>query len=345
LGALTVNDAVGYDTYYTAGSSAPLAPLNQSSPSISRDSPASISDASTTIAAPCQPYSSSTYAIPSTYDSYNGVYATPPTNNNYGEGGQREESPRDEIRETKSRKGKGAELRTSNSPSTRIQSRRYIKGTPHLGDVEKLDKSYRIRNTDHKRFFRQGRVFQILWTDINAETSQELNELLQSENVMTTRFGESVYTKIGRFIVVQQQERVCTCLPVTTYDGRGPTKPGIRLGDHGFIYSNRVPDTHKGIDKEPLNVRLIKGSEKVPTNSLVNYGAAYTVEMNVKVKDVGELDSASRRLLHSYWNDAENKLENNISRRGEDSLYVPESSRSYEQYKVNGEFPHESHIS
>jgi len=52
-----------------------------------------------------------------------------------------------------------------------------------------------------------------------------------------------------------------------------------------------------------LKVNLSKGAKPL-SPSFVNYGKAYTVETNVKVKDVGELDSASRKLLRQYWNDS-----------------------------------------
>jgi hypothetical protein len=174
---------------------------------------------------------------------------------------------------------------------------RYIKGTPD--ETVQVDASFRVRNFDYKNFFRPGRVFSTLWTDPYA------NLLVSTSNVDAADMINKdikVHSKTRRFVVVRFGDRCCQCLPVKTFAGRGPTKKGINLNEHGLIYSSdKRPASIEGISKSPLKVRLSRGAEKLVNPSFVNYGRVYTVETNVKVKDVGDLDSDSKRLLRSYY--------------------------------------------
>jgi hypothetical protein len=171
------------------------------------------------------------------------------------------------------------------------------------GNTEELDPSYKVRNYDYEKFFRPGRVFSTLWTDAFASSTND-SENQVSTNVTYVIYGQRVHSKIRRFVVVRQAKdlKSCTCIAVTTYNGQGVKKRGINLNEHGLIYSSgKAPRGAKGIDKEPLRVHLSKDGEELTNPSLVNYGRVYTVECNVKVKDVGDLDSASRKPLRQYF--------------------------------------------
>ena len=199
-------------------------------------------------------------------------------------------------------KGKGISSDPPQQYSSQPRDPRHVAGT--TGDTERFDKNYRVRNTDYKKFFSPGRVFSTLWTDaFSVQTNDSENK--QWASVTYVVFGQQVHSKIRRFVVVKQEDLYCTCLPVTTYDGRGYTKRGIKIEDHGLIYSSKdAPPRVKGMDKESLRVVLSPKAEKIVNPSYINYGRAYTVETNVKVRDVGELDSSSRRRLVKYYNKA-----------------------------------------
>ncbi len=194
----------------------------------------------------------------------------------------------------------------TSGPQATTQTSRLIKGTP--GEKETLDPSYIVRNRDWERFFRTGRVFSTLWTDSFSDSTNpqpqndsENNQFMSS--VSYVRFNQRVHSKIRRFVVVRLVDMCCTCLPVTTYQGRGHRKKGINLDDHGLIHSSdKQPDSIKGITKRPLKVRLSKGADKLINPSYINYGRVYTVQASVKVKDVGELDLESQKLLRRYYN-------------------------------------------
>jgi hypothetical protein len=199
---------------------------------------------------------------------------------------------------------KGKERDQSTYQTPRTQEKRHIYGTK--GDTETLDDSYKVRNFDYQKFFRPGRVFSTLWTDPYSGTTNtndsENNQFMSS--VTYVIYKQKVHSKIRRFVVVRLRDRCCQCLPVTTYDGRGYRKKGINLDEHGLIYSSdKKPSSVQGITKAPLKVKLSRGAEKLVNPSYINYGRVYTVETNVKVKDVGDLDTDSRRLLRRYFNE------------------------------------------
>jgi hypothetical protein len=182
---------------------------------------------------------------------------------------------------------------------SRSQSR-YI--GPTAGEIEQLDRSYRMRNTDWKKFFECGRVFKTLWTDFAGPSGENNSEddQFMSKAKFKVAHGEYVYSKVRRFIVISRHDHSCQCLPVTTYDGKGYRKRNIKLAEHGLIYSgNQPPKTVPGIVMEALRMKeTIDGDLDI---SYINYGRAYCVDTNVKVKEVGMLDGPSRRLLRKYY--------------------------------------------
>ncbi|KAH7416800.1 hypothetical protein BKA64DRAFT_277669 [Cadophora sp. MPI-SDFR-AT-0126] len=196
--------------------------------------------------------------------------------------------------------GKGKAVDRFPDQQLSSQPPRQVLGTP--GKSETLDPSYKIRNRDYKEFFRPGRVFQTLWTDPWTSTTNEGNQTFESR-ISVVAFNQKVHSKVRRFVVVRQGDRFCTCLPVTSYDGRGLRKKGIHFQEHGFIYSHDAPSYVAGITKDPLRVLLSDDSTRLGDKSLVNYAKPYTVETNVKVKNVGQLDEKSRRRMKQYFYD------------------------------------------
>jgi hypothetical protein len=178
-----------------------------------------------------------------------------------------------------------------------VSNSRNVRGTPHLGDSEKLDKSYQIRKHDYKKFFRIGRVFATLWTEGVGQNFFDKDQTFISEVI----YRERVHSKIRRFVVVREGDRSVTCLPVTSYEGDGHRKRGIRLEDHGFIHSKHPPRRVDDMLPKSLKVVLSRGAAHIKDPSLVNYGKVYTVEANVKVKDIGDLDDDSKALLVRYF--------------------------------------------
>jgi hypothetical protein len=148
------------------------------------------------------------------------------------------------------------------------------------------------------KFFRVGKVFMTLWHGPLGSSANEHGSLV-SEVV----FGEKVYSKVRRFIVVRQDadRRSATCLPITSYGGNGQGKSGIKREEHGFIYSKREPRKVSGMCSKALKVILSPNCQHLTDPSLVHYGKVHTVEGNWKVKDIGNLDDESIKTLSHYW--------------------------------------------
>lgn len=131
---------------------------------------------------------------------------------------------------------------------------------------ETIDPSYQVRNNDWKDFFRIGRVFSTLWTDSLGNNASKIDPTFVSE----VKYGERVYSKIRRFIVVREGDRAVSCLPVTSYASAGIRKSGIRLNEHGFIYSRNKPRKVDEMCSRPLKLNLGRGAAHLKDPSLVN---------------------------------------------------------------------------
>jgi hypothetical protein len=158
-----------------------------------------------------------------------------------------------------------------------------------------LDGSYKVRKKDYKKFFRVGRVFSTVWSEGVSGITDTL-----SRTTYLAAYGERVHSVLRRFVVVRQHDRFCTCLPVSSYRPNGKIPS---LGDYGIISSQKPPRAVEGITKKPVHVHLAKGVGPL-WDTLVNYARIYTVEMNVKVKDVGDLDPESKRVLGLNFREA-----------------------------------------
>ncbi|KAH6711970.1 hypothetical protein BKA61DRAFT_675769 [Leptodontidium sp. MPI-SDFR-AT-0119] len=200
-------------------------------------------------------------------------------------------------------KGKGVERQWPRDVATEDIPERIVRGTP--GRYEALDRSYAKRTFDYKKFFRPGRVFSTLWTESYDDGTQSEND--QFPSTVTYQVSKQrVFSKIRRFVVVHQAERIYTCLPVTSYNVKGSKKKGINLNNHGLIYSSKEPPPHvEGITKAPLRIIRAKRADKITNPTYINYGRVYTVETNVKVRDVGVLDSESLRLLRTFYREVQ----------------------------------------
>jgi hypothetical protein len=163
---------------------------------------------------------------------------------------------------------------------------------------EQLDSSFKTRKSDYKKFFALGRVFKTLWTEPYAGGNNHSQS--SDRSVSDVSYGEKVFSKIRRFVVIRYVDRYCICLPVTTYDGRGLKKRGINLSDHGLIYTGQEPESPPGITLRPVKL-LPSTSERMADPSYVNYARCYSIETNIKVKDGGRLSDESCRLLYENY--------------------------------------------
>jgi hypothetical protein len=88
--------------------------------------------------------------------------------------------------------------------------------------------------------------------------------------VSEVKYGERVYSKIRRFIVVREGDRSVSCLPVTSYANEGIRKSGILPNEHGFIYSKNKPKRVEEMCSKPLKLNIAQGAAHLKDPSLVN---------------------------------------------------------------------------
>jgi hypothetical protein len=71
---------------------------------------------------------------------------------------------------------------------------------------------------ESKHFFKQGRVFAMLWTETTGEThryrsfkgtenSMKTTERYPNEAIQSGRFGQDVYSQIRRFVIVKNRRQ------------------------------------------------------------------------------------------------------------------------------------------
>ena len=189
----------------------------------------------------------------------------------------------------------------SDADSSTYKKDRRVRGTK--GDSEQLDSSYKVRKKDYKKFFVVGKVFSTLWTEpFEGARNDQTQEFVTFTS--PGQYDSVLMSRIRRFVVVKASNRACTCLPVTSYQGLGVNKDRLNLNEHGVIYSHKRPQPVAGMNKPPLKIKLLKRNAPFRDSSLINYGRVYTVETNVKVKEIGDLDSQSRRNLLANFNSA-----------------------------------------
>ena len=188
-----------------------------------------------------------------------------------------------------------------------IRGYRYLV-SPDENQTETLFKSYQKRSQP-KRFFTVGKVFLVLWVEPKGEsliTNFEPGETLG-------RFGEKVFSKVRRFIVIRQGDTYCTCLPIVSYGNRGVGKPGVKKSEHSIVYTGKAPPQQLPTEApkrgeegmRPLAVRIDVDdlSEKLEIASRLDYGKVYTIQHNIKVKSFGKVHPKSMNaLVHQFGN-------------------------------------------
>lgn len=95
------------------------------------------------------------------------------------------------------------------------------------------------------------------------------------------------------------------CLPIHTYGGRGTLEDGVHFEEHAIIYTSSDPPLlleAEQISEKFASVRVIPRSprEKLDKSSRVNYTKLYTIDYDIKMQVVGQIDKYHmRRFLNN----------------------------------------------
>ncbi|OQN96407.1 hypothetical protein B0A48_17659 [Cryoendolithus antarcticus] len=95
--------------------------------------------------------------------------------------------------------------------------------------------------------------------------------------------------------------------PIVTYTSAKALAPGYLASEHGIIYSGeRAPDrAHRLPDLLPqaVKVQLDDPSARLDAQTLVDYSAVHTIDHDLKVKSLGQIDDDSTAALLKQWKD------------------------------------------
>jgi ankyrin repeat protein len=169
-------------------------------------------------------------------------------------------------------------------------------------DLSLLDSAYKVRDHPHK-FFQFGKVFYVLW----SEPAGSGNHGEPGKDMWTVAYGERVHTKVRRFVVVRPGTRSCVCLAISTHAGMGLSHPGVEAQEHAIIYTGReIPSlqAHEllATGEMPTFLPAIRVDPDIPSQQLdptsrIDFGKAYTIRHDVKVKPFGVVNRISMAAL------------------------------------------------
>ncbi|CAG8972380.1 hypothetical protein HYALB_00007133 [Hymenoscyphus albidus] len=141
----------------------------------------------------------------------------------------------------------------------------------------------------HSKNFKPGQVFKVLWSEPMGSTASGQTEVTNFEEYDTR--GQTVSTKIRRFIVIRSGRGHSQCVPILTYGFRGLTKPGVQVDEHAIIYTE-YPESVDGesvIAKNAIRMVPKTPQDKLNYASRINYAKIYTIEHNIPVRFIGHI--------------------------------------------------------
>ncbi|RFU30133.1 hypothetical protein B7463_g6191, partial [Scytalidium lignicola] len=191
----------------------------------------------------------------------------------------------------------GKAHRRQSSQSSSIISQPGAK-TAERRTTETFDSRFRV-NGRPQRFFKPGRVFMVLWSEPTSAPSEE------GSNYSDIVYGEKVFSEIRRFVVIRDGVGSCICCPIQTYGKRATTKPGARSQDHAAVFAvGEQPQLLQGEDllhRDPFPIAVEDVNIKIDPASRLNFAKIYTVEHNVKVRNIGRIDKTHVQRLKDYF--------------------------------------------
>ncbi|KAH6644149.1 hypothetical protein C7974DRAFT_371295 [Boeremia exigua] len=178
----------------------------------------------------------------------------------------------------------------------------FIAGNPEAGWYDALDSSYRMRTGKESReFFKLGRVFSMLYT----ETASGTERLDPNDDAFTiVRFGSMAHTQIRRFVVVNVRRNFVHAW------NQGTFKRGCDPSEHALVYNQGVDpatcyfvgEVERGLTKEPIQVVAADSTTFLTRESRIRFGKIYSIEWNVRVKDIGRVVDEDLSTLVAHHN-------------------------------------------
>lgn len=118
-------------------------------------------------------------------------------------------------------------------------------------------------------------------------------------------FSTQPFVEIARFAVVKPGSTFSVCLRISTYSGQATTKPGV-VGHHhsavipvgGYVLRHWQGEPFL---KEAIEIKVENSDITIDPMSRINFAKPYTVEHNIKVRNIGRVFGESVRRLDDYF--------------------------------------------
>ncbi|KAM0718565.1 hypothetical protein Q7P37_005635 [Cladosporium fusiforme] len=184
-----------------------------------------------------------------------------------------------------------------------------------IGDEQVTSSLFPDFKLRQREFYKVGRVFLVLWSEpagsSKGSTSSKHGGSWYSTplepGVVLNQFGERVFSKVRRFVVVREGKGFCTAVPIVSYGGRGVAKRGVVKADHCIVFtgkpapgpqqSERPGPSEDGMQPVPIRVDPDLPINTLDKMSRLNLASVSTVHDNLKAKPFGRVNQDSLRDL------------------------------------------------
>lgn len=148
----------------------------------------------------------------------------------------------------------------------------------------------------------------MIWSEPSDSHSTTLSGKAWTRN----SWGDVVYSKVGKFVVVKARDHNCIAVAITTYNNVGTAKRGIKKCDHAIIHTGKdAPKPtaaeqpihgDRGMQLHPIRVDADERDTKLDPMSRVDFGGPHTIRHTFKVKSFGKVHRDSMVHLETqFW--------------------------------------------
>jgi hypothetical protein len=130
-----------------------------------------------------------------------------------------------------------------------------------------------------------------VWSEPASSTARD------GPNFSSSTIGGRIFSETRRFVVVRSGRGYALCCPIQTYQKRGTTKSHINLESHAIVYVAGSEPKALPEEESPrmgnFPIVVEDKSVTIDQSSRLNFGKVYTVEHNIKVRNVGKISKES----------------------------------------------------
>lgn len=157
-------------------------------------------------------------------------------------------------------------------------------------------------------------IFQVFRMMANSPGRNENND--NSSAWTYNSYGQAIFTKSRRYVVVKSAGRSCLAVPITTYAGRGVAKPQVKKSDHCIAYSGaQAPTTTSrelprpgevGMQPLPVKIDPDERGTRMDPMSRIDFASPVTVDFYNEVKNFGIVNP---NFLHALVSQFQNVMD------------------------------------